>query len=96
MIQLFLGLLDNSSKEVLYHLLMTLNILSKSDTWDENDQTNAISKHIQILCEKPLPKYSNSNLYDKDYIIILVTFYLLSNFGERSTLDVKEYMTNFL
>ena len=95
MIQLFVGLLNNSTKEVLYHLLMALNSLCKSVTWNENDQTNVLSKHIQTLCEKLLPICQDPTLYDKDYNIILVAFYLLGTLGERSALDVKDYMTNF-
>jgi hypothetical protein len=74
---------------------MALNSLCKSVTWNENDQTNVLSKHIQTLCEKLLPICQDPTLYDKDYNIILVAFYLLGTLGERSALDVKDYMTNF-
>ena len=95
MIQLFVGLFNNSTKEVLYHLLMALNSLCKSVVWNETDQTNVLSKHMQNLCDKLLPICSNPNLYDKDHNIILITFYLLGTLGERSALDVKDYMTNY-
>ena len=95
MIQLFVGLFNNSTKEVLYHLLMALNSLCKSVVWNETDQTNVLSKHMPNLCDKLLPICSNPNLYDKDHNIILITFYLLGTLGERSALDVKDYMTNY-
>ena len=94
MIQLFLGLFNNSTKEVLFNLLMALNNLCKSVVWNEGDQTNVLSKHMQSLCDKIIPICSNTNLYDKDYNIVLVAFYLLGTLGERSALDIKNYMIN--
>ena len=40
MIELFVTLIDNPTKEVLYHYLEALNSLCKSVVWNENDQTN--------------------------------------------------------
>jgi len=94
MIQLFIGLFNNSTKEVLYTLLMALNNLCKSVVWSEGDQTNVLSKHMQSLCDKIMALCSNSSFYDKDYNIILIAFYLLGTLGERSALDVKNYMSN--
>jgi len=97
MIQLFIGLFDNSTKEVLYTLLLALNNLCKSVVWNEGDQTNVLSKNMQPLCDKILPLCSNTSYYDKDYNIILVAFFLLGTLGERAALDVKNYMSsNFI
>ena len=94
MIQLFIGLFNNSTKEVLYTLLMALNNLCKSVVWSEGDQTNVLSKHMQTLCDRILALCSNTSFYDKDYNIILIAFYLLGTLGERAALDVKNYMSN--
>lgn len=94
MIQLFLGLFQNSTKEVLYILLMALNNLCKVVVWNEEDQTNVLSKHMQSLCEKIIQLSSNISLYDKDFNIIMVSFYILGTLGERSALDIKNYMAN--
>ena len=92
MIQLFLGLLHNSTKEVLYTLLYALNNLCKVVIWDEGDQTNVLSRHMQSLCDNIIPLCSNTSLLDNDYNIIAVSFFLLGTLGERGALDVKNYM----
>jgi len=92
MIQLFLGLFNNSTKEVLYILLYALNNLCKVVIWDEGDQTNVLSRHMQSLCDNIIPICSNTSLFDNDYNIIAVSFYLLGTLGERGALDVKNYM----
>jgi hypothetical protein len=94
MIQLFLGLFQNSSKEVLYTLLLALNNLCKVVGWNYTDQTNVLSKHMQSLCDNTLQLCSNTSLYDADYNIIMTSFYLLGTLGERAALDIKNYMVN--
>ena len=94
MIQLFLGLFHNSSKEVLYTLLLALNNLCKVVGWNYTDQTNVLSKHMQSLCDNTLQLCSNTSLYDADYNIIMTSFYLLGTLGERAALDIKNYMVN--
>ena len=59
MIQLFLGLFQNSSKEVLYTLLLALNNLCKVVGWNYTDQTNVLSKHMQSLCDNTLQHYKD-------------------------------------
>jgi importin subunit beta-1 len=94
MIQLFLSLLQNSTKEVLYTLLMALNNLCKVVVWDEKDQTNVLSKYMQSLCDNLLQMVANTNYFDTDYNIILISFYVLGTLGERAALDIKNYMIN--
>ena len=94
MIQLFLGLFQNSSKEVLYTLLLALNNLCKVVGWTYTDQTNVLSKHMQSLCDNIVQLCSNTTLYDSDFNIIMVSFYLLGTLGERGALDIKNYMVN--
>lgn len=94
MVQLFLGLFQNSSKEVLYTLLLALNNLCKVVGWNYTDQTNVLSKHMQSLCDNTLQLCSNTSLYDADYNIIMTSFYLLGTLGERAALDIKNYMVN--
>ena len=94
MIQLFLGLLHTSTKEVLYTLLYALNNLCKVVTWNEGDHTNALSRHMQSLCDNIISLCSNTSLFDNDYNIIVVSFFLLGTLGERGALDVKNYMIN--
>jgi hypothetical protein len=94
MIQLFLGLFQNSTKEVLYTLIFALNNLCKAINWAPTDQTNVLSKNMQSLCDKILQLCSSTDLYDPDYNIISTGFYLLGTLGERGALDVKNYMIN--
>jgi len=93
-IELFLSLFKISTKEVLYLLLMGLNNLCKLVEWNENDQTNILSKHMQRLCEPLITLIQKVELYDKENNIISVSFFVLGTLGERSALDVKNQMTN--
>ena len=95
MIELFLGLFANSTKEVLYTLLMALNNLCKVVEWNEKDKTNVLSKHMQLICDNLLKIVSNTSLYDPDYNIIVISFFLLGTLAERAALDIKTYMINY-
>ena len=94
MIQLYLSLFPISTKEVLFPILLSLSNLCKAVVWNEKDQTNVLSKHMQLLCDNLFKIVSNISLYDPDYNIILMAFHLLGSLAEKAALDVKNYMIN--
>ena len=94
MIELFIGLFSNSSKEVLYTLILALHNLIKSISWSPGDQTNVLSRHMQSLSEHILRICSNTSYYDTENNIICISFLLLGTLGERAGKDIKNYMTN--
>ena len=94
MIELFLSLFKNSSKEVLYTLILALHNLIKAISWNTGDQTNVLSKHMQLICEQMIQFCQNTAYYDTENNIICISFLLLGTLGERAGLDVKNYMIN--
>ena len=94
MIALYLQLFNISTKEVLYILIISLNNLCKKVRWDENDETNILSKHMQSLCEPLMKICKNYEYYNTEYNIIFVSFILIGTLGERSAKDVQNQMSN--
>lgn len=92
LIKLFLNLLDSSSREVIYLILLSLNNLCKKVVWDEESQTNILSKHLQSICEPLMKICSDLSLYDVENNISLISFFLLGTLGERTAIDAKETM----
>ena len=91
MITLYLELFKISTKEILYHILHSLNYLCRKVEWDEA-QTNVLSKHINSLKIPILNICSNSNNYDTKNNVLEVAFSLIGCLGEHSALDVKDQM----
>ena len=92
MIELFINLLNISSNEVIYNVILSLNNLCKNISWTENDQTNILSKNIEKIYKPIVPLSSNVNNYNEQYNIPCAGFNLLGTLGERSALDVKNIM----
>ena len=92
MIELFINLLNISSNEVIYNIILSLNNLCKNIPWTENDQTNILSKNIEKIYKPIVPLSSNVNNYNEQYNIPCAGFNLLGTLGERSALDVKNIM----
>lgn len=94
MMQLYLQIFKNSTKEVLYIIIVSINNLCKKVDWAENDQTNILSKYMQVLCENLINICSNIDYYSHEYNIVFASFILLGTLGERSALDVNNQMVN--
>ena len=94
MIELFLSLFKNSSKEVLFILIMALHNLIKAISWNPGDQTNVLSKHMQPVCEQMIQISQNINYYDTEHNVVCISFLLIGTLGERAGLDINNYMTN--
>lgn len=92
MIDLFLNLIKISSNEVLYYLILSMNNLCRKIKWSETDETNILSKNMQILCQPLFQICSNLNYFSTDNNVICVAFFLLGTLGERSAIDVKNEM----
>ena len=94
MIALYLALFKISKNEVLYALIFSLNILCKNIIWSENDQTNILSKHSEILCQSIMNFCSDIKYYNPNCNIACISFFALGTIGERSALDVKMKMSS--
>ena len=94
LITLFLSLIKISTKEIIYIMLICLNNLCIKIEWDENKQSNILSKNMQSICEPLLKIIADLSYYDTQNNIIRISFLLLGNLAQRSALDVKDYMIN--
>ena len=96
MIQLFLTLINiniiNSEKEILYDIIQSMNYLCKKIEWNELDKTNILSKHIKNISEPIVKLVINLSYYNAQNNITRMSFFLLGTLGERTALDVKDYM----
>ena len=98
MIQLSLALINinliinSAHKEILYNIIESLNNLCKKITWNESDENNIISNHVQNICQPLINIIKNLSYYDTQNNITRISFTLLGTLGERSALDNKEYM----
>ena len=96
MIQLFLTLINIniiiSEKEILYDIIQSLCNLSSKISWNESDKTNKLSNHIKNICEPLIKLVTNLSYYNTQNNVTRMSFLLLGSLGERSALDVKDYM----
>lgn len=92
MIELFLSLIDITKKEILYIIILSLNNLVRKIIWNATDKTNKLSKFISKLCESILKLSIDLSNYNKENNISEIAFNCLGTLGERSALDVTNYM----
>lgn len=92
MITLFVGLMENKNKEVLYHSLLALNNLCKDVYWEEKQSTNILSKYMQTLSQSLIKICSDISNYDTENNVSKSSFFVLGTLGEKCALDVLSTM----
>ena len=84
--------INNLEKEVLYYIIISINNLCKKVEWNESDENNILSIYIPDLSESIGKSLTNLSYYDTQFNITKMFFSLLGTLGERSALNIKEYM----
>ena len=96
LVQLFISLLDISTNQVKYYIILSLKNLCIKIDWTPNEQTNILSKHIESIYNPIIKLVSNISNYDEQINIPNVGFNLLSALGEKSALDTKDKINSLL
>jgi hypothetical protein len=96
LVQLFVSLLEISTNQVKYNIILSLKNLCVKIEWSPNDQTNILSKYIEKIYNPVIKLISNIGNFDLQINIPNVGLNLLSTLVEKSALDVKDKAKDLL